>query len=66
LKFIEQYHNIKYDYIDVDLCDIEDRDEIRNHIRSLGGRLEYPTIIIDNETLIAGFHKDKLKKALEI
>jgi len=59
-------NNIKYDYIDVDLCVDEDREEIRNHIRSMGGSLAYPTIIIENKTMITGFHKDELKKALEI
>ncbi len=33
---------------------------------SKGGMLSYPTIIVDDKTVITGFRKDKLKEALEI
>ena len=59
-------NNIEYEYIDVDLCDEEDKVKIRQHIQSKGGNLSYPTIIIDDEILITGFRKDKLKEALGI
>jgi len=64
-QFLKE-NNVKYDYIDIDLCDEKDKEEIRNHIRKLGGNLEYPAIIIDKKILINGFQKDKLRKALEI
>lgn len=57
---------IEYEYIDVDLCNKEDREKIRIDIQNRGGRTSYPTIIIDNKTLITGFHEDKIKEALEI
>jgi glutaredoxin len=59
-------NNIEYEYIDVDLCDEEDKVKIRQHIQSKGGNLSYPTIIIDDDMLITGFRKDKLKEALGI
>jgi glutaredoxin-like protein NrdH len=59
-------NNIEYEYTDVDLCDEEDKAKIRQHIQSKGGNLSYPTIIIDDEILITGFRKDKLKEALGI
>ncbi len=59
-------HDIEYEYIDVDLCKEEDKQKIREHIRSKGGPLSYPTIIIDDNMLITGFRKDKLKEALEL
>jgi glutaredoxin-like protein NrdH len=59
-------NDIEYEYIDVDLCNEEDKVKIRQHIQSKGGNLSYPTIIIDDNILITGFRKDKLKEALGI
>ena len=59
-------NNIEYEYVDIDLCGREDREEIRKDILSRGGRLSYPTIIIDNKSLITGFQEDKIREALEI
>jgi glutaredoxin-like protein NrdH len=57
-------NNIEYEYIDVDLCEEEDKQKIRQHIQSKGGPLSYPTIIIDDNVLITGFRKDKLTEVL--
>lgn len=59
-------NDVEYDYIDVDLCQEEDKQKIREHIQSKGGPLSYPTIIIDDNMLITGFRKDKLKEVLGI
>jgi len=59
-------NNIEYEYIDIDLCNREDREKIREDILNRGGRLSYPTIIIDNRILITGFQEDKIREALEI
>jgi len=58
--------NIEYEYVDVDLCEEDDKQEIRQQIRSKGGSLSYPTTIIDDNVLVTGFRKDKLKEALGI
>jgi glutaredoxin len=59
-------NDVEYDYIDVDLCKDEDKQKIREHIQSKGGPLSYPTIIVDDNVLITGLRKDKLKEALEL
>jgi glutaredoxin len=59
-------HNIEYEYIDVDLCEEEDKQKIREHIQSKGGPLSYPTIIVDDNVLITGFRTDKLREALQL
>ena len=59
-------NGIEYEYIDVDLCEEEDKQKIREHIQSKGGPLSYPTIIVDDNVLITGFRKDKLQEALEL
>jgi glutaredoxin len=64
-KFLKD-KDIEYEYVDVDLCEEEDKEKIRQDILDRGGSLSYPTIIIDDEILINGFRKDKLAEALEI
>ncbi len=59
-------NDVEYEYIDVDLCQEEDKQKIREHIQSKGGPLSYPAIIVDDNMLITGFRKDKLKEALGI
>ena len=59
-------NSIEYEYVDVDLCSREDREKIREDILSRGGRLSYPTILIDNRILITGLQEEKIKEALEV
>jgi len=59
-------NNIEYEYVDVDLCNEEDREKINKDILKRGGRLSYPALVIDNKTLINGFRKDEIKEILEI
>lgn len=64
-KFLND-NDVEYEYADVDLCNWEDRNKIRQEIQSRGGPLAYPTIIIDNKTLLTGASPDKLREVLEI
>lgn len=59
-------NSIEYEYVDVDVCSREERERIKRDILSRGGRLSYPTIVIDNRILITGFQEDKIREALEI
>jgi glutaredoxin-like protein NrdH len=59
-------NNIEYEYIDVDLCEDEEKQRVRQQILDKGGSLSYPTIIVDGKVPITGFRKDKLKEALEL
>ena len=55
---------VEYEYVDVDFCSLEDREKVRNEILRMGGRLSYPAIIIDEKTVINGFHEDKIRGAV--
>ena len=59
-------NNIACEYVDVDLTNDEDHEKIRDDIIRKGGEPSYPTIIIDEKTLITGFRKDKINEALII
>ena|SRR5208337_1183105 len=59
-------NDIEYEYVDVDLASDEDHEKIRKEITRLGASPSYPTIIVDEKTVITGFRKDKIKEALDI
>ncbi len=42
-------NDVAYEYVDVDLCDEEDKQKIRADIQKRGGALSYPTTIIDDK-----------------
>jgi glutaredoxin len=64
-KFLKD-NDVEYEYVDVDLCSDEEHEQIRQDIAKRGGSPSYPTIIVDDKTLITGFRKDEIKEALEI
>jgi glutaredoxin-like protein NrdH len=57
-------NGVEYEFVDVDLLDDEEKSKAHTAITSKGGILSYPTIIVDDKTLITGFRKDKLTEAL--
>jgi glutaredoxin len=59
-------NNIEYEYADIDLCNSKDQEDIRKDIVKHGGYISFPTIIVDDKTLITGFREDKIKEALGI
>jgi len=66
-KLTKEYlkeNGIEYEFVDVDLADEKDKQKIRDTITEKGGMLSYPTTIVDDNIMITGFRKDKLKEAL--
>jgi glutaredoxin len=59
-------NDIEYEYLDVDLCELEEKEQARQQILSKGGTLNYPTVIVDDTKVITGFRKDLLKEALNL
>jgi glutaredoxin-like protein NrdH len=65
-EFLEQC-GVDYDYIDVDQLEGDERREMVDKLKKLNPALSFPTIVIDEgDTVIVGFKKDDLKKALDI
>ncbi len=58
--------NVEYEYVDIDLCSPEDKEKIRAEITRRGGRLLFPTIIINNEVLLTNPTEKELREALGI
>ena len=68
-KMTKQFLNdngVEYEFVEVDLLGDQDKSEAHRDITSRGGILNYPTIILDDKTVITGFRKDQLKEALGI
>jgi glutaredoxin-like protein NrdH len=59
-------NEVEFEYLDVDLCDPDEKEKARQQILSKGGSLSYPTTVVDDKNLITGFRKDKLKEALQL
>jgi glutaredoxin-like protein NrdH len=64
-KFLKE-KDIEYEYVDADLTNDEDHEKIRQDLINRGSEPSYPTIIVDNKTVITGFRIDLLKEALEL
>jgi glutaredoxin len=56
--------DIAFEYVDVDLTNDEDHEKIRKDIEKRGAPPTFPTIIVDDKTVITGFRKDLIKEAL--
>lgn len=62
-KFLQE-QNVEYEYVDIDLLNRDDREQCRQEILKKGGQLLYPTIIVDEKTIINGFREETLREVL--
>lgn len=58
--------NVEYIYVDVDLCNDEDKAKIIKEVQELKGRLGFPITIIDDQILINGFQENQIREALGV
>ncbi len=58
-------NDIAYDYIYVDNCTGDERQQVANRVRELNPRGSYPTIQIDDQ-VVAGFDEDRIRELLEL
>ncbi len=56
---------IKYDFVDVDLLEGEERKAILEDVKKFNPRCSFPTIII-GEKVIIGYKEDEIRKALKL
>lgn len=65
-KFTKKFLNdctIRYDFIDVDLLEGEERKAILEDVKKFNPKCSFPTIII-GEKVIVGFKENEIKEAL--
>jgi len=53
---------IAYDYIDVDLLDAAEREEINKRVLYWNSKGSYPTIVIDDNRSIVGYDPERIKE----
>jgi glutaredoxin-like protein NrdH len=61
-RFLRE-HGIEYDYVDVDLLEGQERENIRDEVMKVSGGFRFPTIVVGKKVIV-GFFEDKLKEAL--
>src|SRR3990170_880592 len=57
---------VEYDFVDVDLLEGEDRDEVEQEIDRWNPRHAFPTVVINDETCIVGFDENRIKAVLGV
>lgn len=55
--------SVRYDFVDVDLLEGDERKAILEDIKKINPKCSFPTIII-GETVIVGYKEDEIKEAL--
>jgi glutaredoxin-like protein NrdH len=56
-------NHVQYEYIDVDHCQGDERNEVATKVRELNPRGSFPTIQIDGQ-VVAGFDEDRIRELL--
>ncbi len=56
---------VKYDFVDVDLLNGEERKAILEDVKKFNPKCSFPTIVI-GEKVIVGFKEEKIKDALKL
>ncbi|HPT59666.1 MAG TPA: glutaredoxin family protein [Fervidobacterium sp.] len=57
--------NVKYSYVDVDLLSKDEEMEIEEELSHWTTQMAFPTLIINNETVIVGFREQDIRRTLE-
>jgi glutaredoxin-like protein NrdH len=55
-------NNIEYDWHDVDLLHGDEKRKCLDDVRQYNPRLTFPTMIIDGETVIIGYHPEEFEE----
>ena len=63
-EFLNQC-GVKYDRVDVDTLDAEQRKKILEEIRQINPKCAFPTLVIGDKVIV-GFKKDEIKEILDI
>ncbi len=58
-------NSVAYDYIYVDQCTGDERQQMAGRVRELNPRGSYPTIKIDDQ-VVAGFDEERIRELLEL
>ena len=57
--------SVKYDFVDVDLLDKEEKEIIVEDIKKLNPRCSFPTIVIGDKVIV-GYRENEIREALNL
>ena len=57
---------VAYEYLDLDKCSKDDQKTAIEELKAKNIPVAFPVIIINNDTIIQGFKKDKILEALKL
>ena len=66
VKALLRDHDVAYEYVDMDLQSREDRQRLREEVVKHNPRSSYPTLIVDGDKVVVGYHEDRIKEVLGI
>lgn len=64
-EFLEK-NNISFDAHYIDLAEGQERERLLEQVRKYNPRISFPTVVIDDETIIVGFQPEALANALDL
>ncbi|MGD2249003.1 MAG: glutaredoxin family protein [Candidatus Methanofastidiosia archaeon] len=56
---------VEYYYIDVDVLEGKERDQVIEQLKKFNPKCSFPTVVIDDDTCIIGYDERKLKEELK-
>jgi glutaredoxin-like protein NrdH len=59
-------HKVVYDYVYVDKATGAERDQVLAEVKRWNPALSFPTIVIDDSTVIVGFQEERLHELLKV
>lgn len=55
---------VAYDFIDIDLVEGDEKEQIDKEVKKWNPRFNFPTLVIDDEVVIAGYKPEAIEEAL--
>jgi glutaredoxin len=62
-RFLDD-HNVEYEYVYVDLLDGEEKEHVLDEVRKWNPRCSFPTVVVDDSEVVAGFKEVRLQEVL--
>jgi glutaredoxin len=57
-------NDVAFEYIDVDKCTLEEKQEVGRLLKEWDAQLGFPVTVVDDEVVITGFIPDEFREAL--
>jgi glutaredoxin-like protein NrdH len=59
-------NDVEYDLVYVDLLDKEETEKVLVEVRKWNPRCSFPTVVVDDKDVVAGFKEARLRELLEL